>query len=191
MPLTLNKYLYGNADPVNHVDPSGNFFTISGTTTAVNRQLILVRHAFATGGRQTGGKAISNLGALVERRIGAIIQQCLKPNARLVQRDYRTGDGKVTVDFLFEMAGRLKAVEVKYQLGSATSEGFARAARQLSSAIKKGVSEVVLVSFKSIVERRGRALLDKIGNPSVGVQIGSILDLSAMMGEFLIEGCIQ
>ena len=25
IPLTLNKYLYGNADPVNHVDPGGNF----------------------------------------------------------------------------------------------------------------------------------------------------------------------
>ena len=26
IPLTLNKYLYGNADPVNHMDPGGNIF---------------------------------------------------------------------------------------------------------------------------------------------------------------------
>ena len=25
IPLTLNKYLYGNSDPANHIDPSGNF----------------------------------------------------------------------------------------------------------------------------------------------------------------------
>ena len=29
IPLTLNKYLYSNADPVNHVDPGGNIFTVA------------------------------------------------------------------------------------------------------------------------------------------------------------------
>jgi len=43
-PITLHKYLYANADPVDMVDPSGNFSlgsfsaasTISGTLTAIN-----------------------------------------------------------------------------------------------------------------------------------------------------------
>ena len=35
IPLTLNKYLYGNADPVNHVDPSGNM-SLAGTMSEVS-----------------------------------------------------------------------------------------------------------------------------------------------------------
>jgi RHS repeat-associated protein len=34
IPLTLNKYLYGNADPVNHVDPSG-YFTMGGVMSGI------------------------------------------------------------------------------------------------------------------------------------------------------------
>jgi hypothetical protein len=78
--------LYGNADPVNHIDPSGNFFTLAGTMTAVGRQMSLVRFAFTNVGRQAGGVAIRNLGQLVERRIGGMIKQCLKPGAKLKKR---------------------------------------------------------------------------------------------------------
>ena len=35
IPLTLNKYLYGNADTVNHVDPSGNM-SLAGTMSGIS-----------------------------------------------------------------------------------------------------------------------------------------------------------
>ena len=47
IPLTLNKYLYGNADPVNHVDPSGNF-TISGAISGISATISMMT-AFSIG----------------------------------------------------------------------------------------------------------------------------------------------
>ena len=47
IPLTLNKYLYGNADPVNHVDPSGNF-GISSAISGISATMS-VMSAFAIG----------------------------------------------------------------------------------------------------------------------------------------------
>ena len=85
-----------------------------------------------------------------------------------------------------------RGVEVKYQLGTASSEAFKRAARQLKSAMENGdIDDVVLVAFKDIVQRRQKNMLEKIGNPNTGVQIGALVELAAMMGEFVMEGCIR
>ena len=189
IPLTLNKYLYGNADPVNHIDPSGNFFTLNGISTSVGRQLQIVRMSFINGGRRAGGAAIRKLGELVENRIGSIIKQCLKPGVKL-NKHFKTGDGKVTIDLFLQKGEKAKAVEIKYQLGRASSESFARAARQLRSAFKH-TDDVVLISFKQISEKYKKSLLEKIGNPSAGAQIGAMLELSTMLGEFVMEGCIR
>jgi RHS repeat-associated protein len=189
IPLTLNKYLYTNADPINYVDPSGNFISLSGTMNTISSLANLTRLAFVNGGRQAGGAAFRTLGKFVERRVGQIIQQCLKPGVKVTKQKL-TGDGKVTVDFFYELGKKSKAVEVKYQLGLASSEGFKRAARQMESALKVA-DEVVLVTFKDIVKGRKKSLLDKIGNPGPAAQIGAMVELSAMMGEFVIEGCIH
>ena len=49
IPLTLNKYLYGNADPVNHVDPSG-YMTVS-MSISVNMSSAFRTSSFAAGRR--------------------------------------------------------------------------------------------------------------------------------------------
>ena len=38
IPLTLNKYLYGNSDPVNHIDPGGDFTTLADVSIGINFQ---------------------------------------------------------------------------------------------------------------------------------------------------------
>ncbi|MFN3713390.1 MAG: RHS repeat-associated core domain-containing protein [Alcanivoracaceae bacterium] len=49
-PVTLNKYLYANADPVRHVDPSGNYSIMSlGRATAVLGVLATISNVGITG----------------------------------------------------------------------------------------------------------------------------------------------
>ncbi len=62
-PVTLNKYLYANADPINFTDPSGNFAGISAANAIINSLALAI--VFAN--TPIGGNLIQDLGLSTER----------------------------------------------------------------------------------------------------------------------------
>ncbi|WP_221798979.1 RHS repeat-associated core domain-containing protein, partial [Oceanobacter mangrovi] len=63
-PVTLNKYLYGNADPVNMVDPSGylSLGELSVTINNIGRNTATAGRLFAQGASRQGGKLLNRIG---------------------------------------------------------------------------------------------------------------------------------
>ncbi len=48
-PLSLHKYLYTGSDPVNHIDPSGHFFSLSEVAATLNIRLTISNMQIDTG----------------------------------------------------------------------------------------------------------------------------------------------
>ena len=71
-PVSLHKYLYANADPVNGMDPSGNMTSIgealSAANLAVTRGVSAIRLGFQVG-TKAGGRALWDVGKIVETQI--------------------------------------------------------------------------------------------------------------------------
>ena len=60
IPLSLNKYIYGGADPVNHIDPSGNFFGF--VDISIGTSLSNIRSGLSAQGARTFlGKVIQSI----------------------------------------------------------------------------------------------------------------------------------
>ena len=72
-PISLNKYLYGNANPVSHTDPSGNF-SIGGQMAAVSAFGILAvssQYSYQIGQSLAGG--LDGDGSFTNRQTGWLI----------------------------------------------------------------------------------------------------------------------
>ena len=193
-PRSLNRYGYAHGNPVHNTDPSGQF-TLGELNTSINIQLTAARQAFLTGGKQAGGKALQQLGTIVENGVQKLIQQCLKPTAKLkTGKPLQTSDGaNAVIDFFVKMGGKVKNIEVKYQLpAGASSGGFARAAKQLQAMIDKG-EEGLLIAYKELkTDARAKKLLDSVSGNAGTVQVmEGFLGLGAFLGEMVIEGCIK
>ena len=70
-PITLHKYLYGNADPVSHVDPTGNF-SIGSVSAGINIQGILTTANIASSAYDVFSFATGD-GEVSARQLGSAI----------------------------------------------------------------------------------------------------------------------
>lgn len=85
-PITLHKYVYGNADPVNYVDPTGNF-GLGSFGASFNIQFSLASSASSTIGTSAVGKVLAGLvGAGIGIGVGAGFDELISRNAPAINR---------------------------------------------------------------------------------------------------------
>ena len=177
-PVSLHKYLYAHANPVNRVDPSGydpNFNIASITTTLgiigmqasqyISRMPAMAANAFRTGGQavssffQQFGPVVQNFGRQVIELVPKVEQ--LRPILEGFSR---------RPDFVLRAGNTLRALEGKYQLPSG-GEALTRLGSQLQQFTKwasQGTGrEVVVWALKSPVNvaEAEQAVLQAAGNP--------------------------
>jgi RHS repeat-associated protein len=140
-PLSLHKYLYVHADPVNGTDPSGweSLSTIQVNAAAFTQFVASnVGAAFAAGGPRLG-QFLQAIGRNAEQFASSVIR--LLPQIQM-QLDVRIGSR--VLDRVLSYGGKDAILEIKYRLPSASSEAFNRLVSQLQQAISSGKGQTVV-----------------------------------------------
>jgi hypothetical protein len=151
-PLSLHKYLYAGADPINHRDPSGNM-TIGEVTevaaTYVKNVGVNARSAFAAGGAAVGAffNAVGRYAQDIARRIISIVSQDFQEIERVDEEvEVLAANSRRVIDFLLRTkdGARDLLIEAKYSLPR-TGEALTRLVGQMRTAIDSGTARQVVV----------------------------------------------
>jgi len=180
-PLSLHKYLYAGADPINRRDPRGRDFIDSIVAVSISVTLFvssvphLLSEAFEEGGTAVGvlfneiGQVAENYAAqvltLVEDEIGEIE----------ILQNQRIG-GRV-IDFVVRNAetAKLMFIEVKYGFPS-NAAAMSRAVAQIqaaSQAAEQGGGQVVLWTLRTLTPSQLQALESELEGTDVQILSGA------------------
>jgi RHS repeat-associated protein len=167
-PPSLHKYAYAHNDPVNNLDPSGEFISaafVSSLSRGVFTALANVRLAFLVS-RSLGGAAIRTLGVVVENAVGRILVRI--PGA-VVQRNIGLvgQGGRRVIDFLVRVGDRVALIEVKYGLPRAVGPALTRLVGQMQTALTTtqlpAGTQLVLFTFRAPTAAQMSLLLQQLG----------------------------
>lgn len=175
-PATLHKYNYAHDDPVNNLDPGGEFVSvgfIGGLSSGIARSLAAVRIAFAIS-RSLGGAALRSLGMVVENAVGRILVQI--PGATVRNGVKLVGQGGPRVlDFWVQVANRVAVIEVKYGLPRAVGPALTRLVGQMQTALtaqaaRQAGAQVVLFTYRAPSAAQMALLMQQLGPQASMIQ---------------------
>ena len=160
-PISLHKYLYANADPINNWDPSG-YVTLSdqmqGLQIRTMQRVNDLRSSWQAG-NLTRGRFHNLLGDVIEEAVFQAIEMALAdiPGVDIGRQVPLHPDSKSSLDFLVAVEGKVVHVEAKFQLPTRSGKGFSRLAAQLRNAIASGKlsssNRGIVVAFKELGSR--------------------------------------
>jgi RHS repeat-associated protein len=179
-PLSLHKYLYAGANPVNRIDRSGKDFIDSLAAISISVTLFvssvpqLLSEAFEEGGTAVG-VLFNEFGQVAENYAGqvlALVEDALPEVEALPQQPV----GQRVIDFVVRNTETAKQlfIEVKYGLPS-SADALSRLVAQVqaaSQAAQQGGGQVILWTLKNLTPQELQTLESEIGNTEVQVVSG-------------------
>jgi RHS repeat-associated protein len=179
-PLSLHKYLYTGANPVNRIDPKGKDFIDSIGAVALSVTLFvsstsqLLSEAFEEGGTAVG-QIFNEFGQVAENYAGQVLTLVEDEIGEIeILRQQNIG-GRV-IDFVVRNAETAKQmfIEVKYAFPS-SAEATSRLVAQIqaaSQAAQQGGGQVVLWTLRSLTPSQLQSLESELQNSEVQILSG-------------------
>ena len=174
-PVTLHKYVYAWADPVNTVDPDG-LEPLPATIAALQIRVSLAVStlgvrlvaAFAAGGPVIG-RLFNAIGRFAQTAAHEVLvfYQSIRPGFEiLAQRQ----TGARVIDFFVRFGNRAAWIEVKYALPWRAGEPLTRLVGQVQAAAAAAEGQVVLWTLRPPSVGQVKLVLDHLGQSAARVQ---------------------